>query len=95
MLCWPCLPASWRRAPRKRRTTPEPFGVFRARVRERLEAITGSTVFYVDARHTASYCPVCLDGTVRLGFSWDPEPGFVGTCSNGCTADLIGEVLFS
>jgi hypothetical protein len=69
--------------------------VFRGRVRDRLEALTGSTVFYLDARRTASYCPVCLDGTVRLAFSWEPEPAFVGTCSNGCTAAEIGRVIFA
>lgn len=35
-----------------------------------------------------------LGGTLTLAFVQHPRPGFVGTCSNGCTTQHIGQALF-
>lgn len=94
--CWPCLPASWRHEPRKRRPAAEPYTVFVDRVWRAIERVTGFVPFVVHPGVWRSYCPVCLAGTVELRFSSTIEPPrFSGTCSNGCTDSEIGTLVFS
>lgn len=71
------------------------------RIWERIEELTGAKPFYLDRCHIASYCPRCLDGTVRWTFAERPAPrtfvssegGGPGACSNGCTAVEIVEAM--
>ena len=71
-----------------------------SRVWDRLERRTERTVFYLDAKHIASYCPACGDGTIRIGFvDSDPPRATVTSnerprcCSFGCSSDAILSAL--
>lgn len=68
---------------------------------DRLEFLTQSTVFYLDARHVAAYCPVCRDGTLLVTFAdinGMPAARYSSRanpngCSAGCSSDLIVDVI--
>jgi hypothetical protein len=69
-------PVKLRRAPAPTRS---PYTRFVYRIWDRLEQRTGHSPTYLDARHIASYCPRCLDGTLRIGFAGNPPTAFVSS----------------
>lgn len=54
----------------------------------------GLTVHYISRCHIASYCPVCVTGTISIRFiESDPPRIRMDGCTAGCTAEDIAERL--
>lgn len=89
------------RLPRPKPVASESHTAFVYRVWDLIEQRTGYAPQYVGPRNVVSYCPRCLDGTVRWTFIKAQTPsvkvssqgGGEGRCSRGCSEFEIGEAL--
>ncbi|HEY1437389.1 MAG TPA: hypothetical protein VGG82_07790 [Casimicrobiaceae bacterium] len=110
LCCLECLPVLARYAPPSEFVAEpraprriDPYARKVTRVWLAIEERTGQSPFYIDARHIASYCPLCIDGTMLVQFIDGPHPrGRIssvrygeGYCSLGCPEDDIVRAMIA
>lgn len=69
------------------------YTAFVHRVWDRLEEATGRAPDYLDASSIASYCPACLEGTLRTRFYEHPQPRAVFSSQRRDTSEHSIEYL--
>ena len=85
-----------------KRPEPTRYAKFHAYIWDRLETLTGHTVFAMcdGTGRLLSYCPACLVGTMTVTFRATDPPAYqvshhnvIGQCERGCTQAEITEAM--